>query len=303
MRTWRSANVARVVDAAAEQGSFVRIDMEQSSFVEATLRTYRRLRESGRENVGTVLQSYLYRSEDDLRALLELQPNLRIVKGAYLEPPELAYPRKQDVDAAYVRMTAAAMRGGAYTRSRPTTTASSRCDPFRRTERRGARAFRAPAARRRAAAAATGARARGFKVRVATPFGPEWYPYLMRRLAERPANVLFSPAACSAADATDQVRSATSRITIAEAASSTATAFATSAHTSVFDGRCTAGLGRLSLRAAPADGFVEPRRDVAVQAHALAFCSAGEPAQPGRHAKEEAPTRRRRRGTGRLIDG
>ena len=73
--------------------------MEQSSFVEATLRTYRRLRESGRENVGTVLQSYLYRSEDDLRALLELQPNLRIVKGAYLEPPELAYPRKQDVDA------------------------------------------------------------------------------------------------------------------------------------------------------------------------------------------------------------
>ena len=93
-------------------GNFVRIDMEHSAVVDATLRIYRRLRESGHDNVGTVLQAYLYRSEDDLAALLPLQPNLRIVKGAYLEPPAVAYPRKADVDAAYARLA----RGGAARR-------------------------------------------------------------------------------------------------------------------------------------------------------------------------------------------
>jgi proline dehydrogenase len=185
-------NVARVVDAAAQKGSFVRIDMEQSAFVDATLRTYRRLRESGRDNVGTVLQSYLYRSEEDLRSLLELQPNLRIVKGAYLEPPELAYPRKADVDAAYVRMAATAMRGGAYT---AVATHDDRIiegaiefaarngverDRFELQLLYGVRPQLQLALAQR-----------GFTVRVATPFGPEWYPYLMRRLAERPANLLF----------------------------------------------------------------------------------------------------------------
>jgi proline dehydrogenase len=186
------ANVARVVDAAARTSSFVRIDMEQSQFVDATLRTYRRLRESGRANVGTVLQSYLYRSEDDLRALLELQPNIRIVKGAYLEPPDLAYPRKQDVDAAYVRMVAAAMRGGAYTAvathdnrilEGAIAFAESNAVPRDRFELQLLYGVRPQLQ--------LGLAGRGFTVRVATPFGPEWYPYLMRRLAERPANLLF----------------------------------------------------------------------------------------------------------------
>ena len=78
--------------------------MEQSQFVDATLRIYRRLREAGLDNVGTVLQSYLYRTPDDLDALLPLAPNLRLVKGAYLEPPSVAYPNKTDVDAAYARL-------------------------------------------------------------------------------------------------------------------------------------------------------------------------------------------------------
>jgi proline dehydrogenase len=186
------ANVAKVVDAAAQKGSFVRIDMEQSAFVDATLRTYRRLRESGRDNVGTVLQSYLYRSEEDLRSLLELRPNLRIVKGAYLEPPELAYPRKADVDAAYVRIAATAMRGGGYT------AVATHDDRILE----GAIAFAARNGIERdrfELQLLFGVRPqlqlalaqRGFTVRVATPFGPEWYPYLMRRLAERPANLLF----------------------------------------------------------------------------------------------------------------
>ncbi|HEY8107518.1 MAG TPA: proline dehydrogenase family protein, partial [Gaiellaceae bacterium] len=97
-------NLAELVEHAAQIGNFVRIDMEESRHVDATLRIYRTLRESGHENVGAVLQAYLYRTEEDLAALLPLVPNLRLVKGAYLEPPEIAYPRKADVDAAYVRL-------------------------------------------------------------------------------------------------------------------------------------------------------------------------------------------------------
>ena len=102
------------MQVAERLGSFVRIDMEQSSVVDATLRIYRRLREAGHDRVGTVLQSYLYRTENDLESLLPLQPNLRFVKGAYLEPPEIAYAAKQDVDAAYARLVEKALRGGAY---------------------------------------------------------------------------------------------------------------------------------------------------------------------------------------------
>src|SRR4029077_3892390 len=94
----------RNVRSLLELGSFIRIDMEQSEFVDATLRIYRRLREDGLDNVGTVLQAYLYRTPGDLEALLDLRPNLRLVKGAYLEPQTLAYPAKSDVDDAYRRL-------------------------------------------------------------------------------------------------------------------------------------------------------------------------------------------------------
>src|SRR5262249_36816059 len=80
-------NVRALVEHAATLGNFIRIDMEQSRYVDATLRTYRRLREGGLDNVGTVLQSYLHRTPADLDALADLTPNLRLVKGAYLEPP------------------------------------------------------------------------------------------------------------------------------------------------------------------------------------------------------------------------
>ena len=108
------ANVERVVRVAERLQSFVRIDMEQSSVVDATLRIYRRLREAGHDRVGTVLQSYLYRSQADLESLLPLQPNLRFVKGAYLEPPEIAYAAKPEVDAAFARLVETALRGGGY---------------------------------------------------------------------------------------------------------------------------------------------------------------------------------------------
>ena len=181
-------NVKRLVGL----GSFIRIDMEQSAFVDPTLRIYRRLREDGLDNVGTVLQAYLYRSEEDLAALLPLNPNLRIVKGAYLEPAEIAYPKKADVDAAYIRLVETSLVGGGFT---AIATHDVRIiehairfadehdigrDRFQFQMLYGVR----PRLQQDLAA-------RDFQVLVATPYGPEWYPYLMRRLGERPANMLF----------------------------------------------------------------------------------------------------------------
>jgi proline dehydrogenase len=185
-------NVAAVVDHAASLGNFVRIDMEQSSLVDATLRIYARLRDSGREAVGCVLQSYLRRTPADLDALLPSTPNLRLVKGAYLESPEIAYPRKQDVDAAYVRLLERALLGGAYL---AVATHDERliAHTIRFTEQHGIERDRYEfqmlyGVRPQLQLDLTG---RGYNVLVATPYGPEWYPYLMRRLAERPANLLF----------------------------------------------------------------------------------------------------------------
>jgi proline dehydrogenase len=181
-------NVRRIV----ERGQFIRIDMEQSAFVDATLRIYRRLRDDGFDNVGTVLQAYLYRTERDLEALLPLQPNLRLVKGAYLEAPEIAYPNKSDVDAAYVRLLDTMLRADGYTAIATHDEAiiehairfadehAVPRDAFEFQMLYGVR----PQLQLDLAA-------RGYKVLVATPYGPEWYPYLMRRLGERPANALF----------------------------------------------------------------------------------------------------------------
>jgi proline dehydrogenase len=185
-------NVDRIVARAAELENFVRIDMESSAYVDATLRIYRRLREAGHDNVGTVLQSYLYRTSDDLRTLLPLRPNLRLVKGAYLEPPEVAYPRKPDVDAAYVRLLETCLREASFT--------AVATHDRRLIEQAIAFAQREGVGRDRFELQMLyGVRPglqlelvrRGFRVLVATPFGPDWYPYLMRRLAERPANLLF----------------------------------------------------------------------------------------------------------------
>jgi proline dehydrogenase len=186
------ANVARVVDAAERLGSFVRIDMEQSSAVDATLRIFRALRESGRERVGTVLQSYLYRTERDLDDVLPLRPNLRIVKGAYLEPPAVAYPGKADVDAAYRRLVETGLRGGAYLAVATHDEALiEHVIAFAEREGIGRERFELQLLYGVRPALQLDLVRRGFKVLVATPYGPEWYPYLMRRLAERPANLAF----------------------------------------------------------------------------------------------------------------
>ena len=186
------ANVARLVERAGELGTFIRIDMEQSEYVDATLRLYERLRDAGHDAVGTVLQSYLYRTMDDLERLLPRNPNLRIVKGAYLEPAAIAYPDKADVDRAYVELVERGLRGGAYIAVATHDEAIiRRVQAF--TAREGIARDRfefqmlygvRPGLQRSIAA-------EGYKVLVASPFGPDWYPYLMRRLAERPANLGF----------------------------------------------------------------------------------------------------------------
>jgi proline dehydrogenase len=175
-----------------DRGSFIRIDMEQSQFVEATLRIYRRLRGAGYENVGTVLQAYLYRTPADLEELLPLAPNLRLVKGAYLEPASLAHPRKADVDAAYASLLERMLAGSGYT--------AVATHDERLIEHAIALAAEDGVGRDRYEFQMLyGVRpklqlelvGRGYEVLVATPYGPEWYPYLMRRLGERPANLLF----------------------------------------------------------------------------------------------------------------
>jgi proline dehydrogenase len=182
------ANVERLVAHAASLDNFIRIDMEDSPFVDTTLRIYRRLREAGHANVGTVLQAYLYRSEQDLASLLPLKPNLRIVKGAYKEPAAVAYPKKADVDAAFRRLVERSIADGGFT-------AVATHDEKLIDHALGLD----PGPERMELQMLYGVRtqlqldlaARGQRVLCAAPFGPDWFPYLMRRLAERPANLLF----------------------------------------------------------------------------------------------------------------
>jgi proline dehydrogenase len=185
-------NVRRVVERAAALGNFVRIDMEYSAVVDATLDIYRRLREDGLDNVGTVLQSYLYRADADLESLLPLDPNLRFVKGAYLEPPDVAYPEKADVDAAYIRLVERSLKDSGYTAiATHDESLIEHAISFTEREAIGRDRFEFQmlyGVRPKLQLDLVG---RGYKVLVATPFGPEWFPYLMRRLAERPANLAF----------------------------------------------------------------------------------------------------------------
>jgi len=185
-------NAARIAQTARETGNTIRLDMEQSRYVDATLAIYRRLRERF-SCVGFVLQSCLFRSPQDLNAMLALAPNVRIVKGAYLEPPDIAYAKKHDVDENYVRLVEAALAHDGYTAiathdekivERVGRFATQHGLPLRgRFEFQMLHGISAPLARRLVE--------RGYRVRVAIPFGDYWFPYLMRRLAERPANLTF----------------------------------------------------------------------------------------------------------------
>ena len=186
------AIVSEVVAHAGRVGSYVRIDMEGSAYTEATIAMTERLHGRYPGRVGTVLQSYLYRTEADAERLLEEGIRIRLCKGAYKEGPEVAFPRKADVDANYVklmkRMAASGVFCGMATHDEAIVDEMRR---FVREQDVAKNAFefqmlygvRRDLQRRLVAD--------GFGVRVYVPFGTAWYPYFMRRLAERPANVLF----------------------------------------------------------------------------------------------------------------
>jgi proline dehydrogenase len=186
------ANAARIARVAQENGNTMRLDMEQSRYVDATLGIYRKLREQF-ACVGFVLQSYLFRSIEDLRSLMPLQPNVRLVKGAYLEPPSIAFAGKAEVDANYVRLLEAALDGEGYTaiatHDRRIIERAIELVERRGLPKRGRFEFQMLYGI--SAASAQELVRAGYRVRLAVPFGGYWFPYLMRRLAERPANLAF----------------------------------------------------------------------------------------------------------------
>lgn len=186
-------HMERIVREAAAHNSFVRIDMEDSSVTERTIGLFQSLlRRFGPERVGLVLQSYLYRSEKDAELLGRSGANLRIVKGAYREPPSVAYADKREVDAAYLRLVRGHLERGGYT-------AVATHDPAiiaevrRFAERRGILRDRFEFQMLYGIAGELQRELvrEGYRVRIYTPFGEHWYPYFTRRLAERPANLWF----------------------------------------------------------------------------------------------------------------
>lgn len=190
-------NLRRVVGHAAEFDNFVRIDMEGSAYTQRTLDIYARLREAGFRNVGVVIQAYLYRSEADVEWLISLGANVRLCKGAYMEPPQIAFPRKGDVDENYVKLmrmlfSPQAQEAGVYpaiaTHDDKLIDQARRLVQERDISRDGFEFQLIYGVRRELQSQLVG---QGYRVRVYVPFGAEWYPYFMRRLAERPANVVF----------------------------------------------------------------------------------------------------------------
>jgi proline dehydrogenase len=183
--------VESIVARASSYGNFVRVDMEGSAYTERTIALAKRVR-ARFPGVGTVVQSYLYRSEQDVRELLAAGCSIRLVKGAYNEPPEIAFPKKADVDRNYVALVELLLASGIYhaiaTHDPRMIAATIDCAARQgiakdRFEFQMLYGIRTDLQRRLAR--------QGYRVRIYIPFGRDWFPYFMRRLAERPANLLF----------------------------------------------------------------------------------------------------------------
>jgi len=186
-------NARRVVEDAARRGNFVRIDMEGSNVTQATIEVFKRLRaEFGLNDVGTVLQSYLYRTMDDARDLLKIPARIRLCKGAYNEPPEVAYPNKKDVDDNYIRVMQLLLSSGIYhgiATHDPRMIDATLEFAKREGVSKDAFEFQMLYGIRRDLQERLARD--GYGMRVYVPYGKHWYPYFMRRLAERPANIWF----------------------------------------------------------------------------------------------------------------
>ena len=192
-----AANLRRVADQARASGTFVRVDMESSAHTDRILRLVRAMKASGYANVGAVIQAYLYRSADDIATLCAEGIRVRLCKGAYKEPPDRAFPKKKDVDASYRKLTEALL-----------VAAKEAPDLYPALATHDEKMI--DAAKRYAAQRGVPSTSfefqmlygirrdlqdriskDGFNLRVYVPYGTQWYPYFMRRLAERPANLWF----------------------------------------------------------------------------------------------------------------
>ena len=185
-------NMLRILAVAREVSGFVRIDMEGSAYTDRTIAITEALLDRFPAEVGTVIQSYLLRSADDVERMIRRHARVRLVKGAYAEPATVAFQDRREVDAAYDRLSARLLEAGTYP-------AIATHDPalIQAAKSHAARLGIAPerwefqmlyGVRRDEQAAL---KAAGHRVRVYVPFGTQWYPYFTRRIAERPANALF----------------------------------------------------------------------------------------------------------------
>lgn len=191
-------NMRRILERAQQHSNFVRIDMEGSPYTERTLRVFRALREDyDFKNVGVVIQAYLYRSEQDMRELALQGANARLCKGAYMEPPDIAFSDKADVDKNYVKLMQIFLDEPARAKGAYVALATHDENMIVATQQFAAKQnipkgqvefqmLYGVRPQRQGQLAAE-----GYRMRVYVPYGSEWYPYFMRRLAERPANVWF----------------------------------------------------------------------------------------------------------------
>jgi len=200
-------NLERILAKARQRNNYIRIDMEDTPYTDKTIRLYRQMRAKGFDNVGMVIQSYLYRSEKDIRELLSEGARFRLVKGAYKEPPDLAFPKKVDVDANFDLLTKIVI-DGAVAAGLPNISEDGRVPPIpalgTHDEKRidfavryahkvslpkWAIEFQMLYGIRRDLQEKLAME--GYPVRIYVPYGTHWYPYFVRRLAERPANLWF----------------------------------------------------------------------------------------------------------------
>lgn len=181
----------RIVEHATEQGNFVRVDMEGSAYTQRTIDITKRVR-AKHKGVGTVMQAYLFRTENDIRDLLAAGCRLRLCKGAYKEPAEIAFPEKRDVDANYVKLMKLILPSGIYHGMATHDPAMiDATKEFAREKRIGLDRFEFQMLYGIRTDLQEQLVRAGYRLRIYIPFGTDWFPYFMRRLAERPANLVF----------------------------------------------------------------------------------------------------------------
>ncbi len=185
-------HITRILDVATQHDFFVRIDMENTPYIQKTLDMFASVWSQGYRNAGVVLQSAVFRSEDDARAVSKLGARVRLVKGAYKEPAALAHQAKADVDQAFVRIMKVLLEEGTYpaiATHDPAMIAATKAFAAGQGIPKDAYEFQMLYGIRRDLQSQL--IAEGYRMRIYVPFGKQWFPYFMRRLGERPANVGF----------------------------------------------------------------------------------------------------------------